>query len=424
MAARDSEFATDRHVRLVRGGEPPALQIGRLYEEHQRMVGALCRLLLRDPIEAEDAAQQTFLSAFGAIIAGNVPRHPGPWLATIARRECWARSAQRKRRPVPLDDAGEAEAGGRDPLEDAIERADVVALWRAINMLPRRQRKAFLMREFSGLSYAEVAVALGVTESAIEALLVRARRQVRDSFTSATGVANLVLTPFALLQNRLLRLFGGAPGPRTGAATAVGLPVAAKLAATTAAVVAVGSVGVGLRATVFDHHRPSRTSPAGSLRSSLPTPRPSAAAGRGAGAIHWLTLDAARAATRSHGQSTVQSVQLASHDGSGGSGSRGDSSPNESIDRPEPAANASIDGERSAGTPSADSTAPDLTSTAEVPASPAPTETTSSDASPADATSTDGSQTSTTPADPASVDSVSGDGSQTDTTPGTPASDS
>src|SRR5947209_2149696 len=257
MAAREGVLAPRDDRRGVNGDDAPAVQIGRLYEQHQRMVAALSRLLLRDPVEAEDAVQQTFLSAFGSLIAGTVPRQPAPWLAAIARRECWARAADRRRRPLPLEEAGDPTAG-TDAFEDAIRSVDVAELWRAINARPRTQRNAFLMRQFSGLSYAEVAVALGVTESAIESLLVRARRQLRDGLAATASTDDVALTPLVFFQQRLLRFVGGNPSARTGAATAVALPVAVKLTATTAVIVAVGSVGAGLNATVFSGHRPAR----------------------------------------------------------------------------------------------------------------------------------------------------------------------
>ena len=43
------------------------------------MVYGVCRLILRDPVEAEDAAQQTFLSAYRALLRGTTPREPDAW---------------------------------------------------------------------------------------------------------------------------------------------------------------------------------------------------------------------------------------------------------------------------------------------------------------------------------------------------------
>jgi DNA-directed RNA polymerase specialized sigma24 family protein len=56
------------------------------------MVLGLSRLLLRDPVEAEDAAQQVFLSAHEAVLRGSVPRDSAAWIAAITRNECRTRA--------------------------------------------------------------------------------------------------------------------------------------------------------------------------------------------------------------------------------------------------------------------------------------------------------------------------------------------
>jgi RNA polymerase sigma factor (sigma-70 family) len=141
------------------------------------MVFGLCRALLRDPTEAEDAAQQVFLSAHRSLLNGAEPHEPAAWLATIARNECWARIRSRMREPLTMDAADVV--GGVDPVYEAIRRADLAALWRAIRALPRQQRDALLLREFGGLRYDELAAALAVTEPAVESLLFRARARLR-----------------------------------------------------------------------------------------------------------------------------------------------------------------------------------------------------------------------------------------------------
>jgi DNA-directed RNA polymerase specialized sigma24 family protein len=86
-----------------------------LFAAHRRTVFGLCRALLRDPVEAEDAVQQTFLSAHRALLNGTRPQAPAAWLATIARNECWSRISARMREPLPSA-AVEAEAHDADPL--------------------------------------------------------------------------------------------------------------------------------------------------------------------------------------------------------------------------------------------------------------------------------------------------------------------
>jgi RNA polymerase sigma factor (sigma-70 family) len=208
---------------LPRGGRPDdgaaALRVSELFERHGAAVLGLCRVLLRNEHEAEDATQQTFLAAYRSLLNGGEPRHPAAWLATIARNECWSIVGRRMREPL-----GEAEPEGNlpDPVVAATELDDLRELWRAIGALPRRQRTAILLREFSGLSYDELAVALGVSEPAVESLLFRARRELRTRLRPVYG--SFVIAPLNAVRDALA-------------------PVAVKLGAgATAIVVAGGTV--------------------------------------------------------------------------------------------------------------------------------------------------------------------------------------
>jgi RNA polymerase sigma-70 factor (ECF subfamily) len=150
------------------------------------MVLGLCRLLLRDPVEAEDASQQAFLSAHQALLRGSAPRDRSAWMAAIARNECRARIRARTREPLALP---ELPSDLPDPLAAAIRAADLRAVWLALGTLPRRQRNALVLRELGGLSYHELGRALGVSHSAIESLLFRARERVRAFLASTSAVA-------------------------------------------------------------------------------------------------------------------------------------------------------------------------------------------------------------------------------------------
>ena len=176
------------------GGRPlsgAAIRLGGLFDEHAALVLGLCRSLLRNAQDAEDAAQQTFLSAYRSLLSGNDPREPAAWLATIARHECGARAQERMRGPLPT--AEYEAADGDDPFDATVRRADVESLRLAVAQLPRQQRQAFVLREFSGFSYDELAVALGVSGPAVESLLFRARRQIRLLLRSALAPANALL---------------------------------------------------------------------------------------------------------------------------------------------------------------------------------------------------------------------------------------
>ena len=211
--------------------------------EYGRTVNGLCRALLRDRAEAEDAAQQTFLSAHRALARGTTPREPAAWLATIARNECWSRIRARMREPLQVEEL-EGVSTTDDPLAEAIRRADLRALWAAIERLPPQQRDALLLREFGGLSYAELAAALAVSSSAVESLLFRARDGLRGKLRAAYGA----VTGASWIEAIVRVVAGG------------GAPVAAKVA-----VLGLGAAAVGGSAVVvpraYDNHHPSHGPP-------------------------------------------------------------------------------------------------------------------------------------------------------------------
>jgi RNA polymerase sigma-70 factor, ECF subfamily len=218
-------------------------RIAALFEEHGRMVYGVCRLILRDPVEAEDAAQQTFLSAYRGLLAGQEPRKASAWLGTIARNECRARLRSRSTEPGRLV----REPVGDELQHDVGRREEINALCTALAELPPQQRDVIVLREFYGLSYAEVGAALGLTGLAVESLLFRSRKRLQEQLRplrSALGVFTLPLTLRESLA-QLLPGFGGGASAGAGAAALAKLssaPVAAKVAAVTLGVGAAGTV--------------------------------------------------------------------------------------------------------------------------------------------------------------------------------------
>ena len=194
-------------------------------QRYRALVERLCRILLGDSTDAEDATQQTFLLAYQSLLSGTRPHHPRAWLCTIARRECWARDHRRRReRAVPQEEA-RAEP---DPAERTVLRAELATINAGLEQLPARQRQAIVLRELAGLSYTQLATALEVSESAAEALLVRARRNLRE-------VRLLVfLIPFPRSLKRLFQQGSGHARSGVGVPAAKAVAVATIVTATVA----------------------------------------------------------------------------------------------------------------------------------------------------------------------------------------------
>jgi RNA polymerase sigma factor (sigma-70 family) len=194
-------------------GAAGAASLEELYERHSRLVAAICRSLLRNPEEAADAAQQTFLSAHRALLSGTRPEGPAAWLATIARNECRQRIRRAMATPLttPLDE--DLAGSGDTTYAAAAGNSDVARLRDAVAELPERQREALLLREVRGLSYEEVASSMGTSTPAVETLLVRARRSVSERIRLLPDLA-------AVLAREVFARLGGAADAATASAVA------------------------------------------------------------------------------------------------------------------------------------------------------------------------------------------------------------
>ena len=148
----------------------------RLYRRHAGDVYRYSLAVLRNPTDAEDVTQTTFLNAYRAFLRGERPEKPQNWLIAIAHNVCRQRFRQTARRPSEVafnEDSAEA-----IPLEN--EGPSAEDLTRALGHLAFNQRSAIVLRELEGRSYAEIAQTLDISVSAVETLLFRARRALRE----------------------------------------------------------------------------------------------------------------------------------------------------------------------------------------------------------------------------------------------------
>jgi len=146
-----------------------------LYRQHGPAVYRYALAVLGNRADAEDVTQTTFLNAYRSLEQGVRPRKPANWLLTIASNTIKQRFRQEKSRPheVELDER----VAGTSPEDDGPTVGEVLT---ALSRIPPQQRQAIVLREFEGRSYNEIAEILGVTTSALETLLFRARRSLAE----------------------------------------------------------------------------------------------------------------------------------------------------------------------------------------------------------------------------------------------------
>ena len=284
-------------------------RLGELYSEHARMVLGICRVMLRDSSEAEDATQQAFLSAYRSLLGGTQVEKAGAWLGTIARNECRARIESRMRAPLAKEYADTVVGPA---LEEQVEgRAAAHELYAELAALPPMQREAVVLRDVYGLRYAEVATALGTSKPAVEALLFRARRRLQHRLRPRLAAGALVV-PLAIQESLAYAVPGFASGavPAGAAGAVIAAPLLAKLVAGGAAVVLAGSAGVVAEKVTHDRPAAASQGSARPTRAPVVAPTPPAAAGeRRAIQARPVTARAAGAAP------------VGGEDGSGGPGS-------------------------------------------------------------------------------------------------------
>jgi RNA polymerase sigma factor (sigma-70 family) len=173
----------------------------RLYRKHVHAVYRYSLAVLHNQADAEDVTQITFLSAYRAFQRGERPERPHNWLIKIAHNACRQRFRDSQRRPQEVAFTAEDTIPAPQPDEE-VPTADEIR--RALGFLSFNQRAALVMRELEGRSYAEIGETLDLSISAVETLLFRARRALREQLEGGLTCEQTERT-LAQLEERRLR---------------------------------------------------------------------------------------------------------------------------------------------------------------------------------------------------------------------------
>ncbi len=205
-----------------------------LFNEHHHRLYRYCLRQLGSPEEAEDAVQATYLNACRSLMDGFEPEAAQAWLFKVAHNVCLTRrrsSYRRARveRPQDLQAVQDVVAAPEAPGDE------LFGLDEALAGLPDQQREAILLREWQGLSYREVATKLGLTQTAVETLIFRARRSLASALEQPTKRRRKLL--HSLDAGALLASLKAAIAGNVAASVATAVAVAASATALTVAVV-------------------------------------------------------------------------------------------------------------------------------------------------------------------------------------------
>jgi RNA polymerase sigma-70 factor (ECF subfamily) len=243
--------ATPAPTRSPGTSQAPHLALDAQLEGYRRELKAYCRGMLRCPVDAEDATQETLLRAWRGYDRFEGRAALRSWLYHIATNVCLDLLRSRQRRPVPMDLMGSMPAAVGHPdgsslppmaslsstsrpavLAPADDPADLVvsretirlAFVAALQRLPQRQRAVLILRDVLRWRASEVATLLGTTTPAVNSLLQRARTTLASASHAAADPSEpLCDEDHALLRryvdafqrhdvNALVRLLQPAPG--------------------------------------------------------------------------------------------------------------------------------------------------------------------------------------------------------------------
>ncbi len=178
---------TETDEQLVRKSqEDDERAFGELVSRYESKVYSLALKMLRNPEDAEDVLQDTFLRAYRGIKSFKGNSTFSTWIYRITANSALMRLRKRQLPTVSIDDADEREAPiniadwAPGPVEQMLNQETQAAMTEAIEALPPEFRQVFVLRDIEELSNAEVAEILDLSVAAVKSRLHRARLKVRN----------------------------------------------------------------------------------------------------------------------------------------------------------------------------------------------------------------------------------------------------
>jgi RNA polymerase sigma-70 factor (ECF subfamily) len=179
--------------------EEDSAEFEALMRRHNRMLFRTARAILHDDAEAEDALQEAYLKAYGAIGSFRGDAKVSTWLARIVANEALQRLRKRNRRAaiVPLHSSDHIDEINEVPEpsmsktpEQSAARAEIRKLLeKRIDALPDSYRPVFMLRAVEELSVEEVAEVLQIPAATVRTRFFRARSLLRESLASEIDTA-------------------------------------------------------------------------------------------------------------------------------------------------------------------------------------------------------------------------------------------
>jgi len=198
LAATQSLSDEDVVGRIL-AGETSLFEI--LMRRHNEKVYRAARAIVRDEREAEDVMQEAYVNAYTHLQQFDGRAKFSTWLTKIAVYEALAR-ARRQGRYRPLEDSSletfMPTTSSPDPERQAFGRELGALIESAVDQLGDGYREVFMLRQVEGMSTAETAEALGISEDLVKTRFSRARHALQRDLLDRTGAAAATAFTFGL----------------------------------------------------------------------------------------------------------------------------------------------------------------------------------------------------------------------------------
>lgn len=201
VSSTAASLTDEEIVERVRAGEAALFEV--LMRRYNQRLYRVARAILGDDSEAEDVMQEAYVRAYLHLDQFTGAARFSTWLTKIAVYEARARVRQR-RRFIEIGDVTDHQnftgsattMAGRDPEQHVLERELQALLEAAIETLPPVYRSVFVLREVEGMSTAETAACLGLSEDAVKVRLHRARARLRKFLSDRLRTQTTQTFPF------------------------------------------------------------------------------------------------------------------------------------------------------------------------------------------------------------------------------------
>ena len=176
LTEQHSEYAALSDPELVEASLSDLDAFGELVRRHQDFVYGAALRIARNPVMAQDIAQEAFVRAHRALPGFRGQAQVRSWLYRIATN--LALNTVQRQREYPSDALPDRPAR-RDPASDTVTRALREELESAISELPDKFKEPLVLREYEGLSYQAIADVLDLPINTVRTRILRARRSLR-----------------------------------------------------------------------------------------------------------------------------------------------------------------------------------------------------------------------------------------------------